>query len=83
MRIRMLSPPAADHILEDAAHGNIRLEDFSPNQEYDVSPSVAMFLMASGWARGEMRSGLRRRHDDPHQARDRRRQSDRRAHYKT
>jgi hypothetical protein len=77
----MLSPPATDRILDDAAYADIRLDDFSPNQEYDVSPSVAMFLMASGWARGEMRSGNRRRHDDPHQARDRRRQSDRRARH--
>jgi hypothetical protein len=77
MRIRMLSPPATDTILAEV-FGEIGLDKFRPNQEYDVSPSVAIFLMASGWARLEMRSLSRRQHHEPDQARDRRRLSDRR-----
>jgi hypothetical protein len=32
-------------------------------ETYDVSPEVATLLIAEGWARLEMRSGLDRRHE--------------------
>lgn len=76
MRIRMLSPP--DAALDDVPEG-IRLDDFHANQVYDVSPSLATFFIACGWARGEMRSGIRRHlRLIPHSV-DRRRLSDRRS----
>ena len=63
VRIRMLSPPATAAILDDVP-AEAQLNDFRSNEAYDVTSSVAVFFIASGWARAEMRASTRRRQHD-------------------
>ena len=53
MRIRIIKRPTGT--LEGMA-----LNRYIPGETYDLSPSVADYLVLQGFARAEMRAGMRR-----------------------
>jgi hypothetical protein len=71
--VRVVSIKRPPQVIEDDGGDNFHVGDV-----YEVSPNLAIFLIAAGWVRGETRMQPRRQMGNGKLARDRRQLSDRR-----